>query len=35
VDSFTSQRLPLSDGPHADEIFQKNQDDACKIVLTP
>ena len=35
VDSFASHRLPLSEGPHADEIFQKNQDDACKIVLTP
>ena len=34
VDSFASHRLPLSGGPHAYEIFQK-QDDACKIVLTP
>lgn len=35
VDDFASHRLPLDDGPHAYEIFQKKQDDACKIVLTP
>jgi len=35
VDSFASHRLPLSEGPHAYEIFQKKQDEACKIVLTP
>ncbi|GAA1052681.1 MULTISPECIES: zinc-dependent alcohol dehydrogenase [Dietzia] len=35
VDDFATHRLPLSDAPHAYEIFQKKQDGAVKIVLTP
>ncbi|MGH3367248.1 MAG: zinc-dependent alcohol dehydrogenase [Nocardioidaceae bacterium] len=35
VDSFATHRMPLSDGPHGYEIFQKKQDGAAKVVLTP
>ena len=35
VDDFATHRLPLADAPHAYEIFQKKQDGAVKIVLTP
>ena len=35
VDGFASHRLPLSEAPHAYEIFQKKQDGAVKIVLKP
>ncbi|HEX8182705.1 MAG TPA: zinc-dependent alcohol dehydrogenase [Candidatus Saccharimonadales bacterium] len=35
VDNFATHRLPLSDAPHAYEIFQKKQDNAIKIVLKP
>jgi threonine dehydrogenase-like Zn-dependent dehydrogenase len=35
VDSFATHHLPLSQAPHAYEIFQKKQDGAVKIVLHP
>ncbi|MDT5327726.1 MAG: hypothetical protein QOF25_4878 [Mycobacterium sp.] len=35
VDTFATHTLPLSDAPHAYEIFQKKSDGAVKIVLKP
>jgi threonine dehydrogenase-like Zn-dependent dehydrogenase len=35
VDTFATHTLPLSDAPHAYEIFQKKRDGAVKIVLKP
>ena len=35
VDDFATHHLPLSEAPHAYEIFQKKQDGAIKIVLKP
>ncbi|MDJ0392932.1 zinc-dependent alcohol dehydrogenase [Rhodococcus sp. G-MC3] len=35
VDSFATHTLPLSEAPHAYEIFQKKQDGAVKILLKP
>ncbi|HEY6935092.1 MAG TPA: zinc-dependent alcohol dehydrogenase [Marmoricola sp.] len=35
VDTFASHRLPLEEGPHGYEIFQKKRDEACKVVLQP
>jgi threonine dehydrogenase-like Zn-dependent dehydrogenase len=35
VDRFATHRLPLADAPHGYDIFQKKQDNACKVVLTP
>ncbi|WP_029118013.1 zinc-dependent alcohol dehydrogenase [Mycobacterium sp. URHB0044] len=35
VDGFASHVLPLDDAPHAYDIFQKKQDGAVKIMLTP
>jgi len=35
VDTFATHRLPLSEAPHAYEIFQKKQEGAVKIVLKP
>ncbi len=35
VDDFATHVLPLGEAPHADEIFQKKQDGAVKIVLQP
>lgn len=35
VDSFATHRLPLADGPHAYEMFQKKQDGAIKVLLQP
>ncbi|ADP84460.1 zinc-dependent alcohol dehydrogenase [Pseudofrankia inefficax] len=35
VDDFATHRLPLTDAPHAYEIFQKKQDDCVKVVLKP
>ncbi|HNF05543.1 MAG TPA: alcohol dehydrogenase catalytic domain-containing protein, partial [Mycobacterium sp.] len=35
VDDFASHVLPLEQAPHAYEIFQKKQDGAVKVVLTP
>ena len=35
VDEFATHRLPLSDGPAAYEMFQKKQDGAVKVLLTP
>jgi threonine dehydrogenase-like Zn-dependent dehydrogenase len=35
VDTFATHRLPLSEAPHAYEIFQKKREGAVKIVLKP
>ena len=35
VDGFATHRLPLAEAPHGYEIFQKKQDGAIKILLTP
>ncbi len=35
VDDFATHRLPLTEAPRAYEIFQKKQDDAIKVLLTP
>lgn len=35
VDTFATHRLSLSDAPHAYDIFQRKQDGAIKIALTP
>lgn len=35
VETFATHRLPLSDAPHAYEIFQKKEDGAVKILLQP
>ncbi|BBZ29074.1 glutathione-dependent formaldehyde dehydrogenase [Mycolicibacterium madagascariense] len=35
VDDFATHTLPLAEAPHAYDIFQKKQDGAVKIVLTP
>jgi threonine dehydrogenase-like Zn-dependent dehydrogenase len=35
VEDLATHRLPLEQAPHAYEIFQKKQDGAIKIVLTP
>ena len=35
VDTFATHSMPLSDAPHAYEIFQKKQDGAVKILLRP
>jgi len=35
VETFATHRLPLEDAPHAYEIFQKKEDGAVKVVLTP
>jgi threonine dehydrogenase-like Zn-dependent dehydrogenase len=35
VDTFATHTLPLADAPHAYEIFQKKQDGAVKVILTP
>jgi threonine dehydrogenase-like Zn-dependent dehydrogenase len=35
VDGFATHRLPLSEGPRAYDMFQKKQDGAAKVVLTP
>jgi threonine dehydrogenase-like Zn-dependent dehydrogenase len=35
VDDFATHRIPLDDAPHGYEIFQKKQDQACKVVLAP
>ena len=35
VDGFHTHKLPLSDAPHAYEIFQKKQDGAIKVLLKP
>jgi threonine dehydrogenase-like Zn-dependent dehydrogenase len=35
VDHFASHHLPLSEAPHAYEIFQKKEDGAFKILIEP
>ncbi|MFJ9656556.1 zinc-dependent alcohol dehydrogenase [Streptomyces griseoflavus] len=35
VDDFATHHLPLSEAPHAYDMFQKKQDGAVKVVLRP
>jgi threonine dehydrogenase-like Zn-dependent dehydrogenase len=35
VDTFATHTLPLTDAPHAYDIFQKKHDGAIKIILKP
>ena len=35
VEGFATHHLPLEDAPRGYEIFQKKQDGAFKVVLTP
>ncbi|MFD9002668.1 zinc-dependent alcohol dehydrogenase [Streptomyces sp. NPDC059582] len=35
VDDFATHRLPLSEAPHAYEMFQRKQDGAVKILMRP
>jgi threonine dehydrogenase-like Zn-dependent dehydrogenase len=35
VDGFATHRLPLEEAPRAYEMFQKKEDGAVKILLTP
>ncbi|MGH3087163.1 MAG: glutathione-dependent formaldehyde dehydrogenase, partial [Rubrobacteraceae bacterium] len=35
VEGFATHRLPLEQGPRGYEIFQKKQDGAIKVLLTP
>ncbi|RFU37944.1 glutathione-dependent formaldehyde dehydrogenase [Actinomadura logoneensis] len=35
VQDLATHRLPLADAPHAYEIFQKKEDGAIKVLLTP
>ncbi len=35
VDGFATHRMPLTEAPHAYEIFQKKQDGAIKILFQP
>jgi threonine dehydrogenase-like Zn-dependent dehydrogenase len=35
VDTFATHVLPLDEAPHAYDIFQKKEDGAVKVILTP
>lgn len=35
VEGFATHKLPLEEGPHGYEIFQKKQDNAIKVLLKP
>jgi len=35
VDTFATHRLPLSEAPRGYDIFQKKEDGAIKVLLTP
>jgi threonine dehydrogenase-like Zn-dependent dehydrogenase len=35
VDDLVTHRVPLEDAPRAYEMFQKKEDGAIKVVLTP
>ncbi|MEU6477242.1 zinc-dependent alcohol dehydrogenase [Streptomyces sp. NPDC047017] len=35
VDDFATHRVPLSQAPHAYEMFQRKQDGAVKVLMTP
>ena len=35
VDTFATHTLPLDEAPHAYDIFQKKQDGAVKVMLSP
>jgi threonine dehydrogenase-like Zn-dependent dehydrogenase len=35
VDDFATHRVPLSEAPHAYEMFQRKQDGAVKVIMQP
>jgi threonine dehydrogenase-like Zn-dependent dehydrogenase len=35
VDDFATHRVPLSEAPHAYEMFQRKQDGAVKVLMQP
>jgi len=35
VEGFATHWLPLEEGPHGYEIFQKKEDNAIKVLLQP
>lgn len=35
VDDFATHRLPLTQAPHAYEMFQRKEDGAVKVLMTP
>lgn len=35
VETFATHCLPLDEAPHANEIFQKKQDGAIKVLFQP
>ncbi len=35
VESFATHRLPLTQAPHGYDIFQRKDDNACKVLLQP
>ncbi|WP_182359986.1 alcohol dehydrogenase catalytic domain-containing protein [Tomitella gaofuii] len=35
VDDFATHRMPLAEAPHAYDIFQRKEDGAVKVLLTP
>ncbi|GAA4813475.1 hypothetical protein GCM10023353_18070 [Tomitella cavernea] len=35
VDGFATHRLPRAEAPHAYEVFQRKEDGAVKVLLTP
>lgn len=35
VDAFATHRVPLTDAPHAYEMFQRKEDGAIKVVMEP
>ncbi|MFB7599010.1 zinc-dependent alcohol dehydrogenase [Streptomyces sp. NPDC056160] len=35
VDDFATHRVPLTEAPHAYEMFQRKQDGAVKVLMTP
>jgi threonine dehydrogenase-like Zn-dependent dehydrogenase len=35
VDEFATHHVPLADAPHAYEMFQRKQDGAIKVLMTP
>ena len=35
VDDFATHRVPLTDAPHAYEMFQRKEDGAVKVIMEP
>jgi threonine dehydrogenase-like Zn-dependent dehydrogenase len=35
TEDFVTHKVPLSEAPHAYEVFQKKEDRAIKVVFTP